>query len=497
MALNNYECAILLQTIMRQTFSDSQLQSVSARLDQSKTQNPKSKIELRSPVHVVYGGAHLFKADTPQKLGKLALKSLETYAPNFAEFAQAMWLKGADSLPIYEEPTAELEKRLLENSEKVKAENYEAWFAWTIYQRVKEKLAREAVEDFRIDFEDGYGFRADEEEDSHAISASDELADCFQKKTITPFCGFRIKSFAPETYKRAIRTLDLFLTNFLEKSSGKLPENFAVTLPKITRAEEVQILNELLKALENQHNLRANSIKIEIMIETPQAIINDKGEIVLSQLIEAAQGRCTSAHFGAYDYTSSFGIVAEHQHLRHEACNFVRQMMQISLAPLNVRLSDSVTTEMPVPVHRGENLTSKQTAENKRAVHRSWRAHFNNVTHSLIDGFYQSWDLHPAQLVPRYAAIYAFFLESKSSSAKRLKGFLDKATQAMLTGNQFDDAASAQGLLNFFVRAAGCGAMSEEEVLEASNLNLDELRTASFGKIVENRKVISPRFPTP
>jgi hypothetical protein len=90
MALNNYECAILLQTIMRQTFSDSQLQSVSARLDQSKTQNPKSKIELRSPVHVVYGGAHLFKADTPQKLGKLALKSLETYAPNFAEFAQAM-----------------------------------------------------------------------------------------------------------------------------------------------------------------------------------------------------------------------------------------------------------------------------------------------------------------------------------------------------------------------------------------------------------------------
>jgi hypothetical protein len=164
-------------------------------------------------------------------------------------------------------------------------------------------------------------------------------------------------------------------------------------------------------------------------------------------------------------------------------------MMQISLAPLNIRLSDSVTTEMPVPAHRGENLTLKQLAENRRTVHRAWRAHFNNVTRSLIDGFYQSWDLHPAQLVARYAAIYAFFLESQNSSAKRLKGFLDKATQAMLTGNQFDDAASAQGLLNFFVRAASCGALSEQEILTATSLSSDELRAASFGQIMDNRKI--------
>ncbi|MEO8042933.1 MAG: hypothetical protein ABI646_10010, partial [Acidobacteriota bacterium] len=44
----------------------------------------------RSPVHVVYGGAHLFKADTPAKLGKLALRSLKTYAPEVEDFAAAM-----------------------------------------------------------------------------------------------------------------------------------------------------------------------------------------------------------------------------------------------------------------------------------------------------------------------------------------------------------------------------------------------------------------------
>jgi hypothetical protein len=110
------------------------------------------------------------------------------------------------------------------------------------------------------------------------------------------------------------------------------------------------------------------------------------------------------------------------------------------------------------------------------------------VTNSLIDGFYQSWDLHPAQFVARYAAVYAFFLESADLQAKRLKGFVDKATQANLTGNTFDDAASAQGLVNFFVRARDCGAMNEKEVLEMTDLTIEELRSASFIKIMETRR---------
>ena len=57
-----------------------------------------------------------------------------------------------------------------------------------------------------------------------------------------------------------------------------------------------------------------------------------------------------------------------------------------------------------------------------------------------------------------------------------------------MTGNQFDDAASAEGLLNFFIRALSCGAMTEEEILEAANLTLEELRSASFVKIIENRQ---------
>ena len=473
---------------MNETFSAQTLKDIFAKLDSSESPIAGAESNFRSPVHVVYGGANLFKSDTPQKLGKIALQNLRTYAPDFAEFARAVWLKGADTLPPFGDVAAALENRFDADAEQLKSENYAAWFALCVYRRTVEKLEREAVEDFRIDFEDGYGFRPNDEEDAHCISSSNALAESFLRGTITPFCGFRIKSFAPETVRRAVKTLDLFLTNLVEKCGGRLPENFVVTLPKITRAVEVAALNKLLTEFEKRNDLPNCTVKIEIMIETAEAIVDENGAIALRGLVEAGRGRIASAHFGAYDYTAAFGISGAHQHLRHDACNFARQMMQIALSPLNIRLSDSVTTEMPTPVHRGENLTDKQNAENKRAVQTAWRAHFNNVTASLINGFYQSWDLHPAQLPARYAAVYAFFIESKDVQGKRLQSFVEKATQASLTGNQFDDAASAQGLVNFFVRALSCGAMTETEAAESTTLSADELRNGSFLKIMENRR---------
>ncbi len=453
----------------------------------SSKNSPPPK-QMREPVHVVYGGAHLFKSDTPQKLGKIAAKSLEIYAPNFVEFARAMWLKGADALPQFEAEIKKLEKRLKKNPEQVKSENFDAWFAWTIYRKTIEKLKTEPVEDFRIDFEDGYGIRSDEEESSHAISASNELAKAFLQNTMTPFSGFRIKSFAPETYKRAVSTLYLFLDNLIAKTNGAIPANFVVTLPKITDEKQVKDLRKRLKKFESENNLPKNSIKIEIMVETPQAIVSEKGKIALKKLIDAGAGRVTSAHFGAYDYTAGLGIAGIHQHLRHDACNFARQMMLVALSPLNVRLSDSVTTELPVPVHKGENLSENQQKENKFAVQKAWRTHFCNIMQSQINGFYQSWDLHPAQLAARYAAVYSFFFEAKDAQAERLKNFIEKATQALTTGNQFDDAASAQGLLNFFLRAVNSGAMSESDVFDATGLNAEELFSDSFTEIMTRRE---------
>jgi hypothetical protein len=128
-----------------------------------------------------------------------------------------------------------------------------------------------------------------------------------------------------------------------------------------------------------------------------------------------------------------------------------------------------------------------QQRENARSVHAAWKLHFDDIRHSLAGGFYQGWDLHPAQLVTRYAAIYAFFLESLDAASERLRNFIAKAAQATLVADVFDDAATGQGLLNYFLRAVNCGAVREDEVERLSGLTLDELRSGSFVTIVKGR----------
>ena len=113
--------------------------------------------ESQQPVHTVYGGAQLFKSDSAIKLGKLAVKNLETYAPDAESFADALGLPNSDSL-----------RKL-------------------VYSRVKEKVVREAIEDFRIDFEDGFGNRPDAEEDETAINAARATAKGMKDGTLPPF----------------------------------------------------------------------------------------------------------------------------------------------------------------------------------------------------------------------------------------------------------------------------------------------------------------------
>jgi len=149
--------------------------------------------------------------------------------------------------------------------------------------------------------------------------------------------------------------------------------------------------------------------------------------------------------------------------------------MQVALAGSNVWLSDGATNVLPVGKDRG-------------TIHRAWRLHHDDIRHSLTNGFYQGWDLHPAQLVTRYAAVFAFFLESLDAASERLRNFIGKAAQATLVGEVFDDAATGQGLLNFFLRALNCGAVREDEIGTLTGLTLQELRSGSFVTIVRGRR---------
>ncbi len=414
----------------------------------------------RQPVQTVYGGAQLFTADVARKLGASASRLFEEYAPDPDTFAGALGLGG------------------------------DAVFHATLHARVAAKLAHEPIEDFRIDFEDGYGNRPDAEEDADAVRCGEETARGVNDGGLPPWMGIRIKPFTEELKSRSLRTLDLYLTALVRASASRLPAGFVVTLPKIQTPEAVAALVETLERLEDRLGLPARAIPIELMIETPQSLFARDGRVVIPELVRAGRGRVRGAHFGTYDYTASCNITARYQQPQHPACDFARHLMQVSLAGTGVTISDGATTLMPVPPHRaapGTALTAAQLAENRDTVHRAWRVHYEDVRSSLRHAYYQGWDLHPGQFPTRYAAVFAFFLEAKAEAGERLKAFVAKSAQATLLGATFDDAATGQGLLNFFLRGLNCGAITEDEAL-ATGLSLEELHSRSFGRILDRRR---------
>jgi len=440
----------------------------------------------RQPVHTVYGGANLFKADTCVKMGEIALRNLQTYAPNFVVLADVLQLHGYLDLPSSEKKIEKLQKKLAKMSEKRRRVE-PAWLAYSVYNKIIKKLQAEAVEDFRIDFEDGFGNRPDEEEDATAVTAATELAKGMKNKTISPFIGIRIKPFTEDLKNRGVRTLDIFLTTLLEKTKGKLPENFVVMLPKVTIPEQVITLVRLFEIIEEKNKLAPGTLKMETMVEATQIIMDEEGRNPLMKIIRASEGRCIAAHFGTYDYTASCGITAKYQTMNHPVCDFAHHMTKVALGGTGIFLSDGATNVMPIAPHRGDKLTKEQLKENTQSVHNAWRIGYSHTMHSLINGFYQGWDLNPAQLPMRYAATYNFFLSSYEDAVFRLKTFVDRAAISTLTGDIFDDAATGQGLLNFFLKAMNCGAISEKEAL-ATGLTLEEIRSRSFYKILQGRR---------
>jgi citrate lyase beta subunit len=307
------------------------------------------------------------------------------------------------------------------------------------HERIVAKLNTEPIEDLRIDFEDGYGVRSSDEEDGHAIQAAKNLSD--PAAELPAFIGIRIKSFSGNTRARAERTLRLFLDHLT-----RIPVNFTVTLPKIETPDDLHDLAAMLP----------EPIAIEAMIESPAILPH------LRELPKAAAGRLRGAHFGPYDFTSACGILSVDQSLDHPLCDTARHQMLIAFAGTDVTVADGPTATLPLGIDRA-------------AIHAAWDLHGRNVRRSIQHGFHQSWDLHPAQLPARYAAIFDLFHEAADGTAARLRNFLDKAAQATALGTAFDDAATVLGYLIFFDRAINCGAFTAEEVEHMTGLTRSQV----------------------
>jgi citrate lyase beta subunit len=319
--------------------------------------------------------------------------------------------------------------------------------------RVRAKLATEPIEDLRIDFEDGYGDRPDQE-DAHARAAAGALAAAQADGTAPARHGIRFKCLESPTRARGVRTLWLFLDHLLSVGGGL--DAFVVTLPKVTSVDQVFAMVEACRRLESGLGLDERTLGFELQIETPQSILGSDGTALVARMIHASDGRCRGLHYGTYDYSAFCGIAAPYQSLEHPAADHAKAVMQAAAAGTGIRLSDGSTNVLPI----GDPVQ----------VRAGWELHLRLVRRSLERGFYQGWDLHPAQLPTRFAATYAFYLDGFEQAASRLRRYV-----AHEPGSVLDEPATARALSSYVVRALDCGAVSVSEATAATGLTASDL----------------------
>jgi citrate lyase beta subunit len=369
----------------------------------------------RQPVHTVYVPADQADPGVCAAWGRQALTLLDEHAPDAGAAAAATGLGD-----IVDDAT---------------------------YAAARAKLSAQPVEDLRLDLEDGYGDRSDDEEDE-AVAVAATTVSSLAGSDGGPFrLGVRVKSLEAATRRRAVRSLTLLVDRLLEFTAGRLPAGLVTTLPKVTSVEQVDAMVRACGRLEQEYGLPVGALRFEVQVETPQAILGADGAVTAARLVHAAQGRCAGLHYGTYDYSAALGIAAPYQSLEHPAADHAKAILQVATAGTGIPVSDGSTNVLPVG--------------SRQAVTSAWRLHARLVQRSLRRGFYQGWDMHPGHLPTRYLATYAFFRADLPTSAARLRDYLQATRSGVM-----DEPATAQALAGAVLRSVDCGAVTSVEARE-------------------------------
>ncbi len=376
----------------------------------------------RRPVHTVYVPADRVQTEMAAWWGAEALAAVAEHAPDAATMADALV---TDPVVVGE-----------------------------VWPRVLAKLERQPIEDLRVDVEDGYR-GAPDAEDADVLAAAAAVAADVRAGVAPPFLGVRAKCLEAPVRARGLRSLDLFLGALVDGAGGPAGldgTDLLVTLPKVTAVAQVEAMTTVLDALEDAYGLDAGRLGLELQVETPQAVLGADGAATLAPMVHAAGSRCRGLHYGTYDYSASLGIAAAHQSSDHPVADHAKQTMQLAVAGTPAAAVDGSTNILPVG--------------SQQQVLAGWRRHADLVQRALARGFYQGWDLHPAQLVTRYVATYAFFRTAMPAASVRLRDYVSHTDRGVL-----DEPATAKALAAVLVRGLDCGALDEDEVQDAASVD--------------------------
>ena len=245
-----------------------------------------------------------------------------------------------------------------------------------VWPRVLAKLAREPVEDLRLDLEDGYGLRPGRRGGPARGRRRRGAGGAHRRRDAVPLAA----SGSSRSRRRPGGAACARSTWCSARSAARLPAGFVVTLPKVTSVDQVQAMVLLCERLEAAHRLPAGSLRFEVQVETPQAVLGADGTATVARAVHAARGRCTGLHYGTYDYSAALGVAAAHQAMDHPVADHAKA----SCRSRPRRPACGSATARPT-------CCRSATATHVEAA---WALHARLVRRSLERGIYQGWDLH-------------------------------------------------------------------------------------------------------
>ena len=307
--------------------------------------------------------------------------------------------------------------------------------------------------------------------------------------TLPPFIGIRIKPMSEELHGAQPADPRLFVSSLARATKRRFPGELRRHDAEVMTPAHVAAWRARARRSSGGSSCRRGALKLELMIETPQSILATDGSSALRALVarrRRPRPRRPFRHLRLHRALRHHRGVAAHAppglRLReaHDAGR-ARADRRVALGRRHQRDAGRAA-----PRGAGRPLTERRGARTARpsiAPGSSTSTTCALARERLLPGLGSAPGAAPDAL--RRASTRSSWRASGATA--RLRNFVEKAAQATLVGDVFDDAATGQGLLNFFVRGLSSGAMTLDEARE-TGLTVEELQGRSFLAILAGRK---------
>lgn len=409
---------------------------------------------LPKKFHTFYGGAHLFKVNTLARMAKVGQQGFETFFPT----PQALgdWYAQVFQFREPSVPSCETSAQG-EGCLRADMPAFSSAELTKLHEKLQACISRQYIEDYRIDFEDGYGIHDQSDEITEAKRCAQVLAEIMSApggNNQLPDFGIRLKPFSGAHREHSVRVLGNFFDTLQQAIDIKRLSRFWVALPKIRDAAEGASLLRLLQSLEAELGLAPDTIGLEMLFETLESIqVLGQPEQLSQWLPQVQAGLCrrpSAIVLGTFDTCAEWGIAALNQGHQHPLMNQVRLQALSWGNQVGAYVVDSITRAVP----------QLSGSLNPLVVHG------RHVLHSMAMGVDAGWDIHPLQVLGRHAVRLALVNAGLPQAIVRLKQFLTAQTHASRVGAAFDDLATVRGLVIQIRQAVDLGLVTVDTLSE-------------------------------